>query len=135
MRPEPDAHPIAEIRDARDLFPATANAAYFDTAAVGLASRALLAAVRDYIDDWAENGLDWRRGEAAAERARTSFASLIGVDRSDVALIASVSAAAGFVAAQFDEARPSENVVIGAQEYSSNHYPWRMLADKGYEVR
>jgi selenocysteine lyase/cysteine desulfurase len=26
-------------------------------------------------------------------------------------------------------------VVIGAREYSSNHYPWRLLVDKGYEVR
>jgi cysteine desulfurase/selenocysteine lyase len=28
-----------------------------------------------------------------------------------------------------------ENVVIGQREYSSNHFPWRQLADKGYDVR
>src|SRR5262249_52320175 len=28
-----------------------------------------------------------------------------------------------------------ENVVIGEQEYSSNHFPWRQLERKGYEVR
>jgi selenocysteine lyase/cysteine desulfurase len=50
-------------------------------------------------------------------------------------LIASVSAAAGLVAAQFEPARRGENVVIGEREYSSNHYPWRLLATKGYEVR
>lgn len=26
-------------------------------------------------------------------------------------------------------------MVIGAQEYSSNHFPWRQLAHKGYDVR
>ena len=26
-------------------------------------------------------------------------------------------------------------MVIGEREYSSNHFPWRFLADKGYEVR
>ena len=123
------------IEDARRLFPATGNAAYFDTAAVGLPSRAQIAAVHDYVDDWAEHGLDWMRGEAAAENARSSFATLIGADRSDVALIPSVSAAAGFVAAQFGPAHGAQSVVIGEREYSSNHYPWRMLATKGYEVR
>src|SRR4029077_20332940 len=28
-----------------------------------------------------------------------------------------------------------QNVVIGEREYSSNHFPWRLLAEKGYEVR
>ena len=40
-------------------------------------------------------------GEAAGESARAAVANLIGAERSDVALIASVSAAAGLVAAQF----------------------------------
>ena len=63
------------------------------------------------------------------------MASLLGADASDVALIASVSAAAGLVAAQFGPARAGQNVVIGEREYSSNHFPWRLLAGKGYEVR
>jgi selenocysteine lyase/cysteine desulfurase len=62
-------------------------------------------------------------------------AALIGADRSDVALIASVSSAAGLVAAQFGPGTRGQNVVIGEREYSSNHYPWRLLAKKGYEVR
>jgi len=88
--------------------------AYFNTAAVGLASRALLAAYRSYLDKWAANGLDYVRGETAGESARTSVAAMIGADRSDVALIASVSAAAGLVAAQFGPARPGQNVVIAS---------------------
>jgi selenocysteine lyase/cysteine desulfurase len=50
-------------------------------------------------------------------------------------LIMSVSAAAGLVAAQFGPASHGQNVVIGEREYSSNHYPWRQLMGKGYEVR
>ena len=52
-----------------------------------------------------------------------------------MALVPSVSAAAGLVAAQFVAARPGENLVTGAQEYSSNHFPWRQLERRGYEVR
>jgi selenocysteine lyase/cysteine desulfurase len=62
-------------------------------------------------------------------------AALIGADPADIALIASVSAAAGMVAAQFGPAERNQNVVIGEREYSSNHYPWRLLAQKGYDVR
>jgi cysteine desulfurase/selenocysteine lyase len=124
-----------EISEARSLFPATANVAYFNTAAVGLASRTLTAVYHRFVDEWAENGLDYVRGEAAGESARASVAALIGADISDVALIASVSAAAGLVAAQFGPARPGENVVIGEREYSSNHFPWRLLTTKGYDVR
>jgi selenocysteine lyase/cysteine desulfurase len=124
-----------DVRDARADYPATEVWAYFNTAAVGLASRALGDAYRAIVSEWVADGFDILRGEAAAERARSSVAGIMGADRKDVALIASVSAAAGLVAAQFDRAVGAENVVIGEREYSSNHFPWRQLAGKGYEVR
>ena len=46
-----------------------------------------------------------------------------------------MSSAAGLVAAQLGVAGAGENVVIGEREYSSNHFPWRQLAHKGYDVR
>jgi cysteine desulfurase / selenocysteine lyase len=124
-----------DIREARQLFPATSGRAYFNTAAVGLASQQLADTYHDFIGRWAAVGLDFAQGEAAANRARLGAARVIGSDPSDVALIASVSAAAGLVAAQFGPAGPGDNVVIGRQEYSSNHFPWRLLAGKGYDVR
>ncbi len=126
---------IGDIREARGLYPATENAAYFNTAAVGLASRSVTGALHRYVDEWAEAGLDFIRAEAAGERARTSVAALIGADPKDIALIASVSAAAGLVASQLGPAGQGQNVVIGEREYSSNHFPWRLLAKRGYEVR
>jgi cysteine desulfurase / selenocysteine lyase len=127
--------PRRDVREARGLFPATEQGAYFNTAAVGLASRALVGAYRDCIDDWSASGFDYLRGEAAGEAARTAAAELLGADRAHVALIASVSAAAGLVAAQFGPAEAGQSVVIGEREYSSNHFPWRLLEHKGYEVR
>jgi len=84
---------------------------------------------------WLGEGLDFVRAEQAAERSRELFAALVGAAARDVALVPSVSAAAGLVAAQFVAAWPGENLVIGAQEYSSNHFPWRQLERRGYEVR
>ena len=127
---------MTDIREARELYPATDSLAYFNTAAVGLASRALALALpplhRRVVDDrpGVRPGRSCRR-----DRARAAVAGLIGADPVDVALIASVSAAAGLVAAQFEPASRGQNVVIGEREYSSNHFPWRLLATKGYEVR
>jgi selenocysteine lyase/cysteine desulfurase len=125
----------ADVRDARLFYPATEQWAYFNTAAVGLASRSVADAYHAFVSEWMTDGLDFVRGEAAAENARSSVAALMGADRADIALIPSVSAAAGLVAAQFGQASGPENVVIGEQEYSSNHFPWRQLTSKGYEVR
>ena len=132
--PAPAAR-VADICDARRLFPATAGRAYFNTAAVGLASRQLTGTYHEFIDEWAAAGLDYSRGEQAAGEARSAVARLIGADAADIALIPSVSSAAGLVAAQFGLARPGESIVIGQREYSSNHFPWRQLASKGYDVR
>jgi cysteine desulfurase/selenocysteine lyase len=126
---------VADICDARRLFPATAGRAYFNTAAVGLASRRLAGTYHEFIDEWAATGLDYSRGEQAAGEARSAVARLIGADAADIALIPSVSSAAGLVAAQFGAATPGESIVIGQREYSSNHFPWRQLASKGYDIR
>lgn len=47
-----------DVWGARSLFPATEKAAYFNTAAVGLASRTLAASYHRFVDDWAQDGLD-----------------------------------------------------------------------------
>ena len=126
---------VVDVREGRRLFPAAAARAYFNTAAVGLASRRLADAYHAFVEEWATKGLDYRRGEQAADNARSAVARLLGAKASDIALIPSVSSAAGLVAAQLGRAGPGDNVVIGEREYSSNHFPWRQLAGKGYDVR
>jgi len=123
-----------DVRDARLFYPATEKWAYFNTAAVGLASRPVADAY-PFVSEWTTDGLDFVRGEAVAENARSSVAALMGADRADIALIPSVSAAAGLVAAQLGQATGAENVVIGEQEYSSNHFPWRQLSARGGSCR
>ncbi len=99
-----DGDATDDLREARRLFPATAGRAYFNTATVGLPSRKMIAAYRECIDEWEQRGIDYVRGELAGEDARRSVARLIGAQPSDVAQIASVSAAAGLIAAQFERA-------------------------------
>jgi selenocysteine lyase/cysteine desulfurase len=107
---------LRDVRTARSDYPATETWAYFNTAAVGLASRAVEDAYGALLNEWLRDGFDFLRGEAAAESARSSVAALMGADRKDVALIPSVSAAAGLVAAQLGQSEGDENVVIGERE-------------------
>jgi hypothetical protein len=95
-----------DIRDARHLFPATAGRAYFNTAAVGLASQLTADTYHEFIDQWTATRPRFQpRGRQAAGNARSAVAS----DRrrrlrhrADP----SVSSAAGLVAAQFGPASP-----------------------------
>ncbi len=126
---------MIDVHTARSLFPALERQAYLNTAAVSLGSTTLHEAYRVFTSRWLGDGLDFVQAEKAAERSRERFAALVGAAACDIALVPSVSAAAGFVAAQFVAAEPGQNIVIGAQEYSSNHFPWRQLEHRGYEVR
>src|SRR5690348_7248696 len=71
----------------------------------------------------------------AGAAVRAAFARLVGARAAEVALVPGVSAAAGTVAAQLGAARPGENVVVGAEEYTSNYFPWLQLRDRGWDVR
>ena len=46
-----------------------------------------------------------------------------------------MSIAAGIVAANLPPAKRGENIVVPANEFSSNFFPWLLLRDRGYEVR
>ena len=74
--------------------------------AVGLASSLLAETYHRTIDHWSTEGFDFPEGERAADAARAAVARLIGADAADVALIPSLSSAAGLVAAQLGPAAP-----------------------------
>ena len=124
-----------DLREARQLFPATIDRAYLNTASVGLASARLAETYHRLVDRWTDEGFDFPDAERAANTSRAAVARLVGADADDIALVPSLSSVAGLVAAQLGAAGPGENVVIGAREYSSNNFPWRQLVEKGYDVR
>jgi cysteine desulfurase / selenocysteine lyase len=119
----------------RSLFPGLSEVVYLDTAACGIGSSPVREALCEWTDRWMAGSLRFRDVDAAAEESRRLFAPIIGADSDEVALIPSVSTAAGTIAAQLPERRSGANVVVGAVEYSSNYFPWLLLKEKGYEVR
>jgi cysteine desulfurase/selenocysteine lyase len=87
------------------------------------------------VELWTAGSFDWMEAERAGEDARAIFADIVGASAETIALIPSVSAAAGLVATNLPPATRGENVVVGDNEFTSNLFPWLLLRDRGYEVR
>ncbi len=119
----------------REQFPVTRRWAYFDHAAVAPISGPAQRAVLEWAADMADNGDVheplWSR---RVNEVRGLAGRLLNADALDVAFVKNTSEGVGIVAEGFPW-RPGDNVVIAAEEYPANVYPWMNLAGRGVEVR
>ncbi|MBM3981905.1 MAG: aminotransferase class V-fold PLP-dependent enzyme [Planctomycetes bacterium] len=120
----------------RAQFPVTASWAFLDHAAVAPLPAPAVAALRAYADSIAANGGTavgkWvgRMAEVRALAARLINAA----DASDVFFVPNTTHGIGVIAEGFPW-RAGDNVVLAAEEYPANQYPWMNLAHRGVEVR
>ncbi len=117
------------------LFAGRDGSIYMNTAAMGLAPAPAAAAFHAAIENWRLGRLDYDAAEAAGEAARAAFARIVNVPADGVAIIPYASAVAGLLAAHLRRLGPGGNVVVGAQEYTSNLFAWKLLEDAGIAVR
>jgi cysteine desulfurase/selenocysteine lyase len=120
----------------RSRFPVTARWAFLDHAAVAPLPAPAVAAIHAYAESLAANGVaavkDWT-GRVAAVRALA--ARLINAPSTeDVYFVPSTTHGISVVAEGFPW-KPGDNVVLAAEEYPANQYPWMNLARRGVEVR
>jgi selenocysteine lyase/cysteine desulfurase len=117
-------------------FPALAGTIYMNTATAGVGPATAAAALRDAADAWARGRFDWQEAERAGEEARSLFGRLVGIGPDCVALVPAAAAVAGLLAAHLVRRfAHGGNIVVGAEEFTSNLYPWRVLEARGFEVR
>jgi selenocysteine lyase/cysteine desulfurase len=120
----------------RARFPVTERWAFLDHAAVAPLSLPAVTALREYADSLAGNGIaavkHWLDRIAAV---RMLAARLINSpDVNDLYFIPNTTHGIGVIAEGFPW-RPGDNVVLAADEYPANQYPWMNLAARGVEVR
>ncbi len=119
----------------RDEFPVTKRWAFLDHAAVAPLTAACARTLHDYADDYAENGatavLRWI---THIDDARRLAGRLLNADPLDVAFVPNTSAGVALVAEGFPW-KSGDNVIVPAEEYPANQYPWLNLAGRGVEVR
>lgn len=119
----------------RQEFPVTQRWVFLDHAAVSPISRAAHAALCSWADDVLENGeVNEPAWEKEIENIRALAASLLETAQECIAFIKNTSEGIGFVAEGYPW-RSGDNVIVPAEEYPSNVYPWQNLADRGVEVR
>jgi cysteine desulfurase / selenocysteine lyase len=121
--------------EARALYPGAAEAAYLDSAAVGLISSRVREAMTAVLT------AHERLGSAASQKwrdharyVRASVARLVGGHAEQVAFTQNTSTGLAIVTNGLDW-RDGDNVVVPAGEFPSNFYPWLQLRRRGVEVR
>ena len=122
--------------EVKRLFPDLCGTTYMNTASLAPGCRPAVDALLAATKNWARGRLDWAEAERAGDEVRALFANLIGGQTDCTALVPTASAVAGLVAAHLPTRFPQGgNILVGAEEFTSNLFPWRLLAARGFEVR
>ncbi len=109
-----------------------AEPGWLNTASYGLPPDAAWEALQASLSDWRGGRTGWVEWQLTADRARESFAELIGVDKADVAVCAQVSQLLAPVAAALPD---DATVLVPDVEFTSNVFPWAVHEDRGVTVR
>jgi cysteine desulfurase/selenocysteine lyase len=119
----------------RESMPVARRWAYFDHAAVA----PLSGPGRDAVLAWTDQATDegdpvWPLWERRVEEVRDLVARLIGADRREVAFVPNTTAGISLVAEGFPW-QAGDNLVVPANEFPSNLYPWMNLERRGVQTR
>lgn len=98
-----------------------AEPGYLNTASYGLPPRPTWHALQEALADWRAGRTSWEHWGDSVERARHSFARLVGADAADVAVGSQVSSLLGPVAAALPA---GSRVVVPDIEFTSNLFPY-----------
>ncbi|TWT97910.1 Cysteine desulfurase [Botrimarina colliarenosi] len=133
--PSSTTDPAATRQRLRAAMPVTAKWAYFDHAAVAPLSGPAQQALTDWAAEAAAEGdTKWPEWDRCVEATRRRAATLINASPDEIALMPSTTAGINLVAEGLDW-REGDNVVVLADEFPSNLYPWMQQASRGVETR
>jgi kynureninase len=118
---------MTNLASYRAEFPVVEQRTYLISASLGPLSRRSRALAEEHLDLWERLGpeeLWFDHGMPRLQECREQFASLIGADADEIAIVPSVSSALSSIASCLDfRSRPK--VVLGAMDFPTNHYVWR----------
>ena len=119
----------------RAEFPSVARCVYFDHAGVAPVSQRVVNAVARFVSDARDFGrLHYQGWERRAEEVRAAAARFLGAHSDEIAFVSGTSDGLSVVAGGLDW-RSGDSVVVVADEFPANVYPWWALRRLGVEVR
>ncbi len=110
----------------------TVDPGWLNTASYGLPPKPAWDALQLALTDWRRGSVSWEPWDEPVNRARASFARLIGVPEGDVATGAQVSQLLAPIAAAVPD---GGTVLLPDIEFTSNVFPWAVHGDRGVSVR
>lgn len=117
----------------RDCFPGLSDSVHLASCSQGALSGELLAALADMTSTMRAQGAPWGAWMAEVEQARRRFATLIGADPDEVAVLACASEGAFQIASTTDwTARP--RIVTTDMEFPSVAHVWLAQQARGAQV-
>jgi selenocysteine lyase/cysteine desulfurase len=118
---------LTSIAEAQALF--SAEGTYLNTASYGLPPEPAWDALQQALEDWRHGRTSWEGWNATTDRARATFARLVGARPEHVATGSSVSSLVGLVAASLPA---GTRAVVPDIEFTSNLFP--LMVQPGVEV-
>lgn len=121
----------------RDEFPILSERTYLISASLGPLSRRSRALANEHLDLWQTLGpeeLWFTHAMPMLQACRERFATLIGADPGEIAIVPSVSIGISSIASCFDY-RERPGVVATDMDFPTNHYVWQAQAPLGAELR
>jgi selenocysteine lyase/cysteine desulfurase len=119
----------------RTQFPVTQHWAFLDHAAVAPLPSGAVAALHEYAADLASHGIAaYARWANRITQVRAWAGQLLNTAPTNIAFTKNTTEGIGWVAEGVPW-QPGDNVVLAAEEYPSNQYPWLNLHARGVSVR
>lgn len=121
----------------RDEFPILAERTYLISASLGPLSLRSRKLAEEHLDLWQRLGPEelWlEHGLPRLQQCREQFATIIGADADEIAIVPSVSAGLSSVASCFDFDGARNKVVLSDMDFPTNHYVWRAQARRGAKL-
>jgi cysteine desulfurase / selenocysteine lyase len=119
----------------RSRMPVTERWIYLDHAAVGPLPQPTSAAISRYAQQAEREGdTAWPQWSRGVEVCRKRAATLLGCELTEIALIPNTTFGINLIANGL-RWRAGDNLVVPANEFVSNLLPWRLLENRGVEVR
>ena len=119
----------------RSLFPITTNRAYLFSGGLSPAATPVREAHDRWTELWASDpAYIYAHYDAEWELVRQRFATIIGAEADEIAVVDSTSRASNLIVQMIDPP-PGSNVVVDEFTYPSSLYPWMLPAKADVEVR
>ena len=118
----------------RALFPTLRHKAYLAIGSYGLLAKPVEAALRLYLNDRLEKGVDWGGLGQRQEAVREAVAGLLNADADEIAVTTSASAGINSLASSLEFLDPRNKVVVSNLEFPTGAQIWHAQASRGAVV-